>query len=154
MGPINFHTRNEGILYASLKNTWTDTSWRWHSWFVSLIMMWHCVTNSNKSQNNSPLCGSMWIPHQRKCQDAALSKWCVLSSDMVTEWSFWIYWNPNKSSALTTSWHWLNWTLKLLSFSGQIIWSKVDLHNSFPIRYGSRFYREPILNLCMVSVFS
>lgn len=41
----------------------------------------------------------------------------------------------------------------LTSISGQIIWSQVDLHNSFPIRYGHRFYRGPSLNLCMVPVF-
>jgi len=68
-----------------------------------------------QSQNGSPW-NSKWIPHQRKSSRHSPQwiKWCALSFVIGKGWSFWISWNPDKPSALTTaSWRCLSWRLEL-----------------------------------------
>ena len=61
------------------------------------------------NQNSSAWGGNMWIPNWRKHSRLSPQKlkWCALSPGMRKGWSFWISWNPDKPSTLTTTaWCW------------------------------------------------
>ena len=104
--PQMFNAGTERTLYASASGpTEPIQGWKWYSPQVHHYLWWDMGSPTMRcSQNSSPWDGYMWIPLEEKVQDTVLSKWSVVQSFEIGKWwSFWISWNTDKPSILTTT---------------------------------------------------
>jgi len=114
-GSRTYSHRNKRKTVCKFFSTyWTKTRLKMTVVWITSSLMTRCgVTSITQSQNGSPWCSNLWIPH-RRIHSPQQIKWCALYFGIGKEWYFWISWSLEKPSTLiTTSYLWLSWRLKL-----------------------------------------
>lgn len=114
-----------------------DSSLDWHNfWWLDL------VSPPLARGETSPWNGEMWIPHRRTSSRCSLQqvKWCALTFGIGKGWSFWISWNEDKSSILTTK-------LEAQSFSCNQPQTTLRLWNTLPILAGLCYHGHPTVRI-------
>jgi len=110
------HCNIQKTICTLVRTWWTNARLKVTVSYIAWLPVMRCgVTTTSWSQNGSLWNGDVSFPSKKKFKmQPSADKSCALSFGIAKGSSFWISWNPDKPSTVTTSlWCWLNWRLKL-----------------------------------------